>query len=197
MLGWKPIRIALAALLVASVAMGRSDSIVELRGVEGDVERIFEESKASVLVFLFVAVECPISNRYAPAVNALYERYASDDLAFWTVYTDDLFSKEAIRRHRNDFEYKASSLIDFNQTATSFCRTTVTPEAAVFARDGDGHPRMVYGGRIDNRYVDFGKWRPKPSKEDLLEVLEAASKGEAGSLEFRATRAVGCYISPN
>jgi hypothetical protein len=169
----------------------------ELRVVEGDVERIFEESKASTMVFLFVAVECPISNRYAPAVNALYDRFASDDLAIWTVYTDDLFSTESIRRHRKDFEYKARSLIDFDQTLTNFCQATVTPEAAVFARDGDGDPRMVYRGRIDNRYVDFGKWRSKPSKEDLREVLEASLNGEATSLEFRATRAVGCYISPN
>ena len=180
-----------------ALASGSTIAGNEIQRVGVDFERIFKESNASTLVFLFVAVECPISNRYAPVVNALYDQFSSDDLEVWTVYTDDLFSEESIAQHRSDYEYRAPSLIDFDQALARYCQATVTPEAAVFVREEAGEMRLVYRGRIDDRYVDFGKWRRQPSREDLKEVLAVISRGNARSLEARTTRAVGCYISPN
>ncbi|OUW17294.1 MAG: hypothetical protein CBD18_05060 [Opitutales bacterium TMED158] len=169
----------------------------DLQTIESDVESIFIDSNETALVFLFVAVECPISNRYAPAVNALHERFASKDLAISAVYTDELFSEEEIQRHREDFGYRMPGLVDFQQALTKHCEAEVTPEAVVFVRQETDDYRMVYRGRIDDRYVDFGQSRRKPGREDLREILEIVSGGNASELEFRETRAVGCYISPN
>ena len=65
---------------------------------------------------------------------------------------------------------------------------TVTPEAAVFLPDG----RELYRGRIDDRYVDFGKERPTPTTRDLDEVLVSVLGGKP--VASSVTRAIGCYI---
>ncbi|MGK0240056.1 MAG: hypothetical protein ACI92G_003540 [Candidatus Pelagisphaera sp.] len=164
------------------------------RSIEGDGIDLFEEATESTLVLLFVAVECPISNRFAPSVNAIYEEYRSDGFEMRTVYTDDMFSREKILKHRTEYSYGMPALIDFDRVLAKFCGATVTPEAVVYVRDDSGSYGMVYRGRIDNQYVDFGKWRLKATREDLREVLELARKGEAGGLALRTTEAIGCYI---
>jgi len=50
----------------------------------------------------------------------------------------------------------------------------------------------VYRGRIDDRYVDFGRARAAPTSRDLREVLQALARG--GPVAPRTTAAVGCSI---
>ncbi len=152
-----------------------------------------EESKA-VVAFVFVAVECPISNRFAPEVNRIYKDFSGDDFQMWSIYTDDFFTTEEIQGHRSDYGYLLPSLTDFDRNLARYCGATVTPEAVVFVREEAGSYRMVYRGRVNDQYVDFGRWRPKPTKHDLRDVLESLRNGEAGRFEFRATKAIGCYI---
>jgi len=59
---------------------------------------------------------------------------------------------------------------------------------------GAAGPRMVYRGRIDDRYVDFGRSRPAPTTRDLRAVLQALAAGS--TLTPRTTPAVGCFIAP-
>ena len=125
--------------------------------LEGSQVALFEEAAESVLLVLFVAVECPISNRFAPSVNAIYEEFSAVDFAMWTIYTDDLFSTDEILKHRADFEYGMPALMDFDRGIAKHGGATVTPEAVVFVREVSGSYRMVYRGRIDHQYVGFGK----------------------------------------
>lgn len=179
-------------LLFAGGAQARAGVVAT--SLEGTRVDLFDESRKGVLVLLFVAVECPISNRFAPSVNAIYEEYGSSDLEMWTVYTDDLFLADEIRKHRGDYRYRMPALIDFEHELAAYCGATVTPEAVVFFREESGAYRMVYRGRIDNQYVDFGKWRLKATQQDLREVLDVIREGKGGELELRTTEAVGCYI---
>jgi hypothetical protein len=64
----------------------------------------------------------------------------------------------------------------------------VTPEAAVYANG-----RVVYHGRIDDRYVDLGLERPAPTVHDLDDALTAVLAGRP--VEHPVTQAVGCYIA--
>jgi hypothetical protein len=65
---------------------------------------------------------------------------------------------------------------------------TITPEAAVFV---DG--RLVYRGRIDDRFVELGRERPAPTQRDLFDALTAIVAGKPAP--HPKTQAVGCYIS--
>lgn len=140
-----------------------------------------------------MAVECPISNRFAPAVNRIYRDFEARDFAMWTVYTDDLFTTDQIETHRTDYQYQMPALIDFDPILARYCGTTVTPEAVVYVRENSETYRMVYRGRVNNQYVDFGKWRQRHTKQDLLEVLTEFHENGIVDIEFRETRAIECY----
>jgi hypothetical protein len=148
----------------------------------------FQKVGSKAIVLFFVANECPISNSYAPEVRRLFEKYSTNGVVFWLVHPDGSESVEAIRRHVREYEYPMTVLRDPGHTLVRRARITVTPGVAVFLPDG----RLLYHGRIDNRYVDFGKARPKPTRHDLEEVLEAVIlEKPVGTSE---TRAIGCYI---
>jgi hypothetical protein len=65
---------------------------------------------------------------------------------------------------------------------------TVTPEVAVIGPGG----RVLYRGRIDDRYLDFGKDRPQPTERTLERALEAVLQGKP--VPVRETQAVGCFL---
>jgi hypothetical protein len=52
---------------------------------------------------------------------------------------------------------------------------------------------MLYRGRIDDRYVAFGKARPAPTRRDLEETLDALLEGKLP--EPVTTTAIGCFIA--
>src|SRR6516225_8661828 len=154
---------------------------------------------AKATVFLFVRADCPISNRYAPEVGRLVQKYASQGVAFALVYVDPSEPSEEIRQHMHDYGYHVAALRDNEHALVKMTGAKVTPEAAVFAPAPSGAPgdlvgsgRMVYRGRIDDQYVDFGKTRPTPTTHDLEDVLQAIVQGSAVSIQ--TTRAVGCFI---
>ena len=162
--------------------------------LDGTNVDLFGNASKDIVVVLFVAVECPISNRFAPAVNRVYEDFDSADFAMWTVYTDDLFTTDEISKHRTDYQYQFPALVDFDRKLAKYCGATVTPEAVVFVRENAEKYRMIYRGRVNNQYVDFGKWRPEATKQDLRDILESIRNGKSTDLAFQTTRAIGCYI---
>ena len=138
-------------------------------------------------VLLFVMTDCPISNRYAPEVRRLHDEFAGA-VRFWLVYVDAHRPLEELRAHRASFGYPFAALRDADGALVAHAGATVTPEVAVF----DAEQRMIYRGRIDDRYVSFGVARRAPRTRDLQDRLRRLVAGEP--LPFSETRAVGCYI---
>jgi hypothetical protein len=149
-------------------------------------------SGAGPAVLVFVRTDCPIANRYVPELKRLHDRFARRGIAFWLVYPDPSETPEAIRRHQRDFGLGFRAVRDPQHELVRATQATVTPEVAVFTSNGP-EPRLVYRGRIDDRYVDFGRARPAPTTRDLREVLEALAAG--ATLSPSTTPAVGCFIS--
>jgi hypothetical protein len=138
-------------------------------------------------VFLFTRTDCPISNRYAPEVKRLYEQYGSQGIAFHLVYPDRDLTADAREKHRAEFGYPMDAQADPQHELVRKAGVHVTPEVAVFVGD-----KLVYRGRIDDRYVDFGQSRATPAKRDLNEALAAIAGGKP--LPFHETKAIGCAI---
>jgi AhpC/TSA family len=145
-------------------------------------------SAGKVVVLLFIRTDCPVSNRYAPTIRQLSATFASQ-AKFWLVYPDKDESAEAIRAHDRDYHYTLSALRDPLHLLVKMSGATITPEAAVFAPDG----HLVYHGRIDNWFVDFGRKRAAPTTHDLKDAIEAAVAGKPSTLPTE--HAVGCYIA--
>lgn len=138
-------------------------------------------------VLLFVMTDCPISNRYAPEIRRLHGEFAGA-VRFRLVYVDAQRPVEDLREHHSSFGYPFGALRDVDGALAALAGATVTPEAAVFDADG----RLVYRGRIDDRFVSFGVARRAPRTRDLHDRLRRLAAGE--TLAFSETRAVGCYI---
>jgi hypothetical protein len=160
---------------------------VAVLDIENRMVNPFEAQKKAI-VFFFVRTDCPISNRYAPEIERLASRYAGQGFTFWLVYPEASTPVKEIEQHRKDYHLSLQALRDPRHALVKMAKVKVTPEAAVFSPDG----HEVYHGRIDNRYVDFGKERLSPTTHDLNEALRSVlgNKPVANSV----TRAVGCYI---
>jgi hypothetical protein len=65
---------------------------------------------------------------------------------------------------------------------------TIAPEVAVLAPDG----KILYRGRIDDWYIDYGKRRAAPTQRDLRNALDAIVQGKA--VPRPTTRAIGCDL---
>jgi hypothetical protein len=184
-----------AAILVLALTLtvpvtggdGAPADALELIDLQDRIVRPLAEAEDSTLVFLFARTDCPISNRYAPEIRRLHERFAARGVRFVLVYPDPDETPDAIRRHLEEYAYEIDPLRDPEQRLVRLTGVQVTPEAALFSRG-----RLVYRGRIDDLYVDFGKRRAAPTTHDLEQALEATLAGRA--VENPTTKAVGCYI---
>jgi hypothetical protein len=159
-----------------------------LSGAPVDALRAPAGTKA--IVFLFTSTDCPISNRYAPEVRRIAEAFASKGVVFRIVYPNPSEDAKAIREHMTAYAYAgiAEPVRDPTLALVKFTGVTVTPEAAVVAGG-----KVVYRGRIDDRYVDLGRERPAPTRRDLFDALTAVVAGKAAPRA--TTQAVGCFIS--
>lgn len=183
--------LSLGIVWLASCASGpntQPSPRLALFDMKGLVVNPFHQTQAKAIVFLFVRIDCPISNRYAPEIERLAGKYGTQSIAFWLVYPEASTSVEEIEQHRKEYHLSLSALRDPRHTLVKMAEVTVTPEAAVFLPDR----RELYRGRIDDRYVDFGKERPTPTTRDLDEVLGSVMRGK--QVANSVTRAVGCYI---
>lgn len=196
MSGWmKYFVLAVVAMLIAEVVIGGSQiSSTQLRlpDLTGRQVTPLQINGAKATVFFFVRTDCPISNRYAPEVRRLYEKFAPDGVNFWLVYPNSDESVETINNHLREYKYNLNALRDPQHTLVKMSGVRVTPEAAVFIPVRDGH-RIVYRGRIDDRFVAFGRTRPSPTTRDLENILKAIIEGR--QVTSKTIPAIGCFIS--
>lgn len=180
----------LAAALAVSVSAARAAPSVHLKDPDNHVVDPFQAPPSvKALVFLFTSVDCPISNRYAPVVQRLNDTFAPKGVQFWLVYPNPFDTPDAIRQHLKAFSYSAGALLDPDHALVKLAKASVTPESALFDRQG----RELYHGRIDDRYVALGLERPAPTRHDLEDAIAAALAGKP--IAQTATQAVGCFIS--
>ena len=175
------------ALLLGSILTAADVRIPDLD--DRAVDPFKAPAGTRALAFIFVSVECPISNRYAPEVRRLHEKFAAQGVEFSLVYTNPMEPAAAIRRHLKDYSYPMRALRDPRQELAKVAGATITPEAAVF----DARGRVLYRGRIDDRYVSLGVERPVATRHDLDAALTDIVAGNAP--REATTQAVGCYIA--
>jgi len=178
---------AMLRLAVLAVLAVVSTGVPDLDGTLVDPLQPAPGTKATVL--LFVSTDCPISNRYAPDVRKLHDVYAKDGVAFWLVYPNPADAVPDIRDHLASFSYPGTALRDVRHDLVKRAGATITPEAAVY----DSRGRLMYRGRIDDRYSAVGIERATATRHDLQGAIAATLAGTPIATRF--TQAVGCYIA--
>jgi len=146
-------------------------------------------SSARARVFVFVRTDCPITNRYAPELTHLVQRFPHARVDWWLVYADPDESPRHIRDHVAEYGFPGTPIRDPQQELVGRSHVNVAPEAAVFDASG----RLMYHGRIDDRWIDFGKARNSVQTHDLETAIAAVLAGTA--VPQPKTRAVGCSLA--
>jgi hypothetical protein len=176
---------SLCAAVALGLHSGCTGAELELPQADGGAAKPFATTNKAV-AFVFVATECPISNRYAPEVHRLQAKFP--EIRFWFVYPNVGEPDEAVRKHANEYGHQGPVLRDPKHKLVRLAHARVTPEVAVFSVRGE----LLYCGRIDDRQADFGKERPEPTTRDFEQALSAVASGKRPAQA--AGRAVGCPI---
>ena len=159
--------------------------------LQGHAVRQLDAPGVRVVVLVFAASDCPISNRYVPEIARLRREFAARGVRFWWVFPNADDTAPKVRRHDRAFSIEEDVVLDRRQTLVKRSQVRTTPEAAVFAVEKDGL-REAYHGRIDDRYIAFGQERPQAQRHDLAEAIAATLEGKQA--QAAGGPAVGCSI---
>lgn len=186
--------VCLLALLAALAGVGAPATYaadrVRVESLDGrSIDPLQLPADVTMAVYVFVSVECPVSNRYAPAVKRLHEQFAARGVRFTLVYPNPAETPAAIRAHLAAYAYPVPAVRDLEHALVKHANITITPEVAVFTRDG----QLAYRGRIDDRYVNLGLERPAATTHDLADALTSVLAGKP--VRQPRTQAVGCYVA--
>jgi hypothetical protein len=162
---------------------------IRLLDLDGRPFDLWKQDSSSSTVVLFTRTDCPISNRCAPEIRSLHERYHERGVRFYLIYVDPREGPEEIGRHLREYGYPCPGLRDPQHTLVAFCGATATPEAVVF----DKNHVITYRGRIDDLYVELGQPRSEPTTHDLADAIESTVLGQPVAVP--RTNAVGCRIA--
>lgn len=195
-------RLALIALVISlahplSIARNpvgnpakQADWDFELLDANGRKHTAREWKAARAVALFFIAAECPISNRYAPEINRLVADYSARGVAFYGVHSDPDIGPAAALRHARDYSFDFPVLLDPAQILAGKTGVILTPTAVILSPAGE----LLYRGSIDNRYLDFGKYRGAGVKPDLRLALDAVTAGKPVPEKY--TKPVGCALPP-
>jgi hypothetical protein len=125
-----------------------------------------------VVVLIFAASDCPISNRYIPEIARLSKKF-SREVRFWWVFPNAGDTRSVVAQHNREFAIHEGTILDPRQSLVARAHATTTPEAAVFVVHGENLDE-VYHGRIDDRYISLGQERPQAQRHDLEEAIRTA-----------------------
>jgi hypothetical protein len=182
----------LSALISVCTLVGRAHPRFSQKSAAEDLDGKpldpFTASASRVVVLLFVRTDCPISNRYAPLLQKLSEKFRGK-ADFWLVYPDRSETAWQIKAQIRDYHYSIAALRDTDHALVRRAQATITPEAAVFDPSG----LLLYHGRIDNWYEDFGRSRAAATTHELDDAITSAIAGKPVHRDH--ANAVGCYIS--
>ncbi|MDQ6759216.1 MAG: hypothetical protein M3Z32_05025, partial [Acidobacteriota bacterium] len=82
-------------------------------------------------------------------MQRLAREFAPRGVQFHIVYPDPGETKESALKHSREFGLPGQIVLDPSHAWAKRAGVRTTPEAAVFSRD----QRLIYHGRIDDRYV--------------------------------------------
>lgn len=184
---------ALAAIASAS-AIAATDGPLgqipafKLLDVDGRDATLEDWTGKKAVILFFVGAECPVSNGYSPLMQRLADKYAPQGVACWAVHCDPTIDAESAAAHALEYGLKFRVVLDPAQALAEPAGVRVTPEAVVALPAG----KVLYRGRIDDRYSSDGRRRDRPRVNDLEDALEAVLAG--GEPKVSQTVAFGCPL---
>lgn len=184
----------LPLFLFSSTAVNRAESAdivlpdVEILATSGASARLADLRGAKATVLAFISTDCPISNGYVPTLNQLHRVWKDQEVNLVLLNPNDGQNLEKLVAHREEFELSPLVYKDDNGRIAKTVGATHCPEVCVF----DAAGKLVYRGRIDDRYRRRGSSARPSTTRDLEEAVAGILAGKTESFTF--TEPVGCPI---
>lgn len=157
--------------------------------VHGEPVNPLECAQGRLAALIFITVDCPIANGYAPQLKAMFKSFEDKKVDFYLVHVDPTVDEVKARAHAIDYGYERRSiLLDPTHSLVERCGVKVTPEVALFSAGGT----LQYRGRINNWYGDIGRKRYLASRHELRDAIVSVLAGEP--VKVTRADAVGCEI---
>jgi len=136
--------------------------------------------------------ECKICREYGPEINELYKIYGSEEIEFVGVFPNFSSKKENIEKFKHEFDLGFELKTDYFKKLSKKFKANVLPEVFVYDHTLD---KIIYSGRIDDRYVSIGQRRRIIKTFDLRTTLDnIISKKD---ILISRTQPIGCFINYN
>jgi peroxiredoxin len=154
-----------------------------LKDYNGTKHSLTDYKSAKVIVLMFIATQCPVSNAYNERMVHLYNEYASKGVAFVGINANKQESVEEIKEHAKEHGFSFPVLKDNNNIIADKLSASVTPEIFVLNKKLE----VLYHGRIDD-----SRRASDVKSEDLRTALDELLAGKP--VAVAETKAFGCSI---
>lgn len=161
---------------------------LKLLDTTGAVHRIGQTPYCQAVAIVFLSTDCPIANGFIPELNRLFAAQADRKIEFYGVHSDRSTTRAAAAKHHAEYRIAFPVLFDASGELADLLKPSHTPEAFVVNTDG----KVLYRGRINNRYAGLGKSRPEATEHDFANALTAVH--EAKEIAVAKTQPVGCLF---
>jgi hypothetical protein len=135
--------------------------------------------------YIFMAIECPISQKYVYRLNELNKLYP--DMNIVGVFQENT-SEAELSDFKQRFGIDFPIVLDKNHRWALQFKAEITPEVFLV----DRFDRVLYSGAIDNWFISLGRNRKIPSEHYLLDAFSAIRHGV--EVKKKRTKAVGCFL---
>lgn len=155
--------------------------------VDGTLRRLGDEEGAGPVALVFVDSECPVSSRYLGELNAFAETARQYGIDFYAVVSSPYRNWADAKALRDQYGLNFPVLFDPSGDLAGRLNPVTLGEAFVI----NEQDRMIYRGRIDDRFAGIGELRRVIRHHDLLQAFEVAHDPNA---QGWATAPIGCYF---
>jgi len=138
-------------------------------------------------VLICMSTECPISDEFMPTIVEIAATYRERGVKFIGINPNGGQTLDEMASYARDAKVPFPFLKDAGGKVARTLLFSVTPEARVFDRSG----KLVYSGRIDDRYRRGGATDPNVSR-DLKKALDEVLADKPVSAS--KTKPVGCPL---
>jgi mono/diheme cytochrome c family protein len=162
-----------------------------LRGIDlkGQLHRLGEDSGCQGVVVVFLATECPISNRCIPVLNDIAgKERIKPSIRVYGVFSGPHVTREDAIAHSQKYNPQFPILFDASGELREQLAPTHTPHAFLLTPQG----KTLYDGALDDRFAAINRAKMTATKHYLKDAIQSLLKRE--KIAVTQTSPVGCEI---
>ncbi|MFT4535237.1 MAG: peroxiredoxin [Saprospiraceae bacterium] len=150
-----------------------------------------QSSTDSLTLYLFLLDDCPICLNYTTLLNDLYTEYGSR-ISFLGYFPNFSSKPKKIDFFKKTYGIEFPLQTDYHKAQAKKWNAVVTPEVILY---NNTTKKIIYQGRIDNKFVRLGKRRNIVTEHELINAIEQTLDSKEVLTPY--AEPIGCFINYN